>query len=116
VVDEYGGTAGLVCLEDILEEIVGEIEDEHDHPIPAIRELDSSTVLVSGQIPLEEITEHFNLRPFSGDFETIGGLIYDLVGGVPDEGKILTKPPLRLTVTKLDGQRIAEVRVEILPQ
>jgi len=114
VVDEYGGTAGVVSLEDIVEEIFGEIEDEHDHARPTIIRRGDGTVLVSGQLPLEEITEHFELRPFSEDFETVGGLIYDLVGGVPPEGKVLVKPPLRFTVTRVDGQRIEEVLVEKL--
>ena len=115
VVDEYGGTAGLVSLEDILEEIVGEIEDEHDYNEPAIIANDDGTILVSGQVPLEEITEYFELKPFSEEFETVGGLIYDIVGGIPALGKAFTKPPLRFTVTQIDGQRIAEVRVERLP-
>lgn len=114
VVDEYGGTAGLVSLEDIIEEIVGEIEDEHDSISPEIVPGDDGSLLVSGQVPLEDITEHFELRPFSEEFETVGGLIYDLVGGVPTVGKVLTKPPLRLTVIKVDGQRIIEVKVEKL--
>ncbi len=116
VVDEYGGTAGLVSLEDILEEIVGEIEDEHDYNQPPIVPIEDGGILVSGQVPLEEITEYFELKPFSEEFETIGGLIYDIVGGVPPSGKVLTRPPLRFTVVKVDGQRIAEVKIERLPE
>jgi len=116
VIDEYGGTAGLISLEDIIEEIVGEIEDEHDHAKPAIIRLEDGAILVSGQVPLEEITEHFDLRPFSEEFETVGGLIYDMVGGVPRAGKVLLKSPLRLTVTRMDGQRIEEIKIEHLPK
>jgi magnesium and cobalt transporter len=116
VVDEYGGTAGLVSLEDIIEEIVGEIEDEHDYLEPAIVTNDDGTVLVSGQVSLEEITDHFELKPFSEEFETVGGLIYDIVGGVPEPGKVINKPPLRFIVARIDGQRIAEIRVERLPE
>jgi len=116
VVDEYGGTAGLVSLEDIIEEIFGEIEDEHDHTKPAIVPDKDGSILVSGQISLDEITKHFDLRPFSEEFETVGGLIYDLVGGGPTEGQVLVKPPMQLTVTKIDGQRIEEVKIDILPE
>jgi len=114
VVDEYGGTAGLVSLEDIIEEIVGEIEDEHDHARPAIVSLPDRAIMVSGLVPLDEITEHFDLKPFSEEFETVGGLIYDMVGGVPQTGRVLVKPPLRFTVVKVDGQRIEAVRIEKL--
>ncbi len=116
VVDEYGGTAGLVCLEDIIEEIIGEIEDEHDYAAPSIVIGPDGSIIVAGQVSLEEITGHFDLKPFSEEFETVGGLIYDLVGGVPPEGKVLTRGPLRLTVIKMDGQRIAEIKVELLPE
>ena len=116
VVDEYGGTAGIVSLEDIIEEIFGEIEDEHDRAGPTIVRQADGAILVSGQVPLEEVTEYFVLPPLSEDFETVGGLIYDLVGGVPPEGRVLVKPPLRFTVIHVDGQRIEKVLVERLTE
>ncbi len=116
VVDEYGGTAGLVSLEDILEEIVGEIEDEHDFEMPDIIALPDNAILVSGQVALEDIYEHFELKLDSDEFETVAGLIYDIVGGVPTEGKELCRQPFKFTVTGLDGQRIDEVRIERLPE
>ncbi len=116
VVDEYGGTAGLVSLEDIIEEIVGEIEDEHDFEKPAIIALPTGGILVSGQVPLDEIYEHYDLKPDSEEFETVAGLIYDIVGGVPTEGKELCRDPFKFTVTQLDGQRIEEVRIEYVPE
>lgn len=116
VVDEYGGTAGLVSLEDIIEEIVGEIEDEHDFEKPAIVTLPSGGILVSGQVSMEDVFEHFELKQDSEEFETVGGLLYDIVGGLPHTGKEIARPPLRFTVTKLDGQRIAEVQIEHVPE
>jgi CBS domain containing-hemolysin-like protein len=111
VVDEFGGTAGLITLEDILEEIVGEIEDEHDQRT-AVEWLGDGVMRAEGVVPLEEIAEAFEIELPGDEFETIGGLIYDKVGGVPTAGQSFEAFGLNFTIEKMDGQRIRLVRVE----
>lgn len=112
VVDEFGGTAGLVTLEDILEEIVGEIEDEHDQANPAIEWLGDGIMRAEGVVPLEEVAEAFGIALPGEEFETIGGLIYDRVGGVPGVGQSFEDHGLTFTIEKMDGQRIRQIRIE----
>jgi putative hemolysin len=119
VVDEYGGTAGLVTLEDILEEIVGEIQDEYDKEVPLIQKLDEKTYRVDAQVSIEDLNETLGTRIKEKGFETVGGFIYDLVGSVPEEGHLLehksTACQLKLYVEKVEGQRIMSVRITIIP-
>ena len=113
VVDEYGGTAGLVTLEDILEEIVGEIEDEYDFEDTAIEKIDATHYSVKGSVPIHELNEELNLDLPEDQFETVGGVIYDIVGSLPKQGTTVDYKCLRFTADKIDGQRIARVIVEI---
>lgn len=116
VVDEFGGTAGLVTLEDILEEIVGEIEDEYDLENTAVKKLDATHYSVKGSLPIYELNEELDLELPEDEFETVGGVIYDIVGSLPEEGTTVDYECLKLTATKIDGQRIRRVLVEILPE
>ena len=116
VVDEFGGTAGLVTLEDILEEIVGEIEDEYDLENSAIKKLDDTHYSVKGSLPIYELNEELDLKLPEDEFETVGGVIYDIVGGLPAEGTTVDYECLKFTAVKIDGQRITRVLVEILPE
>jgi len=112
VLDEFGGTAGLVTLEDILEEIVGEIQDEDDAAEELdIVALDNGNLEVRGSCPLEDLADHLGLDYESEEFETVGGMIYDQVGSVPTEGVSLTWQNCRLKVLEVDGQRINKVLV-----
>jgi CBS domain containing-hemolysin-like protein len=111
VVDEYGGIAGLVTIEDILEEVVGEIEDEYVKEEPEIQKLGESTILVKGKVGLKEINEALGSKLPEREFESVGGFIYDLVGGVPEEGKSVKHKSLKFQVVKVTGQRIKWVRV-----
>ena len=112
VVDEFGGTAGLVTLEDILEEIVGEIEDEHERRRrPAIERESDGVLHVDGVVPLKDIAEALDIELSDDRFETIGGLIYDRVGGVPRVGQSFDAHGLAITIEQVDGQRIRRVRV-----
>jgi CBS domain containing-hemolysin-like protein len=111
VADEFGGTAGLITLEDILEEIVGEIEDEHDRGRSQIEQLGDGLIRVDGVVPLREIAEALEMDLPEQKFETIGGLIYDKVGGVPEVGRTIQDLGLSLTIEEMDGQRIRRVRV-----
>jgi len=111
VVDEYGGIAGLVTIEDILEEVVGEIEDEYVKEEQEIQKVDEHTLLVKGKVGLKEINEALGTKLPEKEFESVGGFIYDLVGGVPEQGKIVKHKNLKFTVEKVSGQRIKWVRV-----
>ncbi|HWO56609.1 MAG TPA: hemolysin family protein, partial [bacterium] len=116
VVDEFGGTAGLVTLEDILEEIVGEIEDEHDGQRRPIERESDDVILADGVVSLFDIAEELGIEAPDEEFETIGGLIYDRVGGVPRVGQSIEEHGWKITIEKMDGQRIRRVRIARLPQ
>lgn len=116
VVDEFGGTAGLVTMEDILEEIVGEIEDEHDTKHRAIEKLGADSIRTDGVVSLYDVAEELGVEVPDEEFETIGGLVYDRVGGVPRVGQTVEEHGLRITIEKMDGQRIKRVRITRLPQ
>lgn len=112
VVDEYGGTAGLVTMEDILEEIVGEIQDEYDlAEEEMVRKIDEENFRVSAKLSIEDLNEVLGSSLPEKEFETVGGYIYDLVGSVPEEGKVLQSEGLEFTVEKVSGQRIKTVKV-----
>jgi CBS domain containing-hemolysin-like protein len=112
VLDEFGGTAGLVTLEDVLEEIVGDIRDEDDTKEETeITRLEDGNLLVSGACPLEELAEELDIELRQDEFETVGGMIYDIVGSVPAEGTILTWENCKLRVMEVEGQRIKNILV-----
>lgn len=105
--DEYGGTSGLVTFEDVLEEIVGEIEDEYDTPRPAdIRVLENKDVLVSGRTPLEELEDFLEMKLDSEQVETVGGYLCELAGRVPSVGENFSLAGHRFTVKEADAKQI----------
>ncbi len=105
--DEYGGTSGLVTFEDVLEEIVGEIEDEYDTPRPAdIRELENHDILVSGRTPLIDLEEHLSIALDSEQVETVGGYLCELAGRVPAVGENFSLAGHRFTVKEADAKQI----------
>ena len=110
VVDEYGGTAGLVTLEDILEEIVGEIQDEHDSEKPQIVKLPDNSLRVDASVSVEDLVEEFDLDYETKEFETVGGLIYDLIGSVPSVGAKPRWKDILFEVKKVEGQRIISLK------
>jgi CBS domain containing-hemolysin-like protein len=111
VVDEYGGTAGLVTMEDLLEEIVGEIQDEYDLEEKPIQLLDDRTALVNGRTSVAEVNETLGLELPVEDVDTIAGLIYALAGHVPVQGETVSVPGTELRVERALGQRITKVRI-----
>jgi len=114
VADEYGGTAGLITMEDVIELIVGDIQDEHDSEEAEIVELDDNTYRVDANVSVERLAEHVGLELEYGDLETVGGLIYDLVGSLPHVGQTVSNELFQFTVEKMEGQRIEIVRAVIL--
>ncbi|RME48685.1 MAG: HlyC/CorC family transporter [Deltaproteobacteria bacterium] len=115
VVDEFGGTAGIITLEDILEEIFGEIHDELDTPEPLYREIAPGRYLVSGKLPLDIFNQLMRTRLPDEDSDTVGGFVLHLFGTVPEREAQTQFDRFRFTVEKLEGPRIKEVVVERLP-
>ncbi|MBM4440174.1 MAG: HlyC/CorC family transporter [Candidatus Rokubacteria bacterium] len=113
VVDEYGGTAGLVSLEDLLEELVGEIADEHDEPERLIQRVDESTYRVAGKLPIEELNTTAGLSISDEDYDTVGGWVLDLFGRVPRKSERAETPELVVTVEKIERTRIVEVLIAL---
>jgi CBS domain containing-hemolysin-like protein len=114
VVDEYGGTAGLATMEDLLEEIVGEIRDEHDEgEEEPIRKLDDGEAIVEAGVNIEDVNAALGIDLPHEDFETIGGLTVGLFGRMPAEGEEIETDGVRLRVDRTHGRRILAVRVHI---
>jgi CBS domain containing-hemolysin-like protein len=114
VIDEYGGTAGLVTIEDILEEIVGEITDEYDNEQPPVQRLPDGSVRVTARLPVAELAELFGVSVQAEDVETVAGLLAHAMGRVPIAGSTAEVSGLRLTAENLAGRRnkIGTVLVE----
>ena len=116
VVDEYGGTAGLVTLEDVIEELVGEIADEFDVDDPLVEPLPGGGVRVPGRTPLDQVNDVLRARLPEGDWDTVGGLVYDRLGHVPVEGESVQVPGWRLTAQRIQGRRIGRVSIVPAPE
>lgn len=113
VVDEFGGTAGLVTLEDLLEMIVGDIQDEHDVEEAEIVKVDDNVFLVAANLSMDDLSEELKLNLEEKDFETVGGYIYDLVGSLPKVGQRISVDGITFVVEKIRGQRIEKVKIII---
>ncbi len=113
VVDEYGGTAGLVTMEDLLELIVGDIQDEHDTEEEELVKLAENEFLVSANYSMYDLSEELDLALEEKDFETVGGYIYDLVGSLPQVGQRVSADGIDYVVEQVNGQRIEKVKVII---
>jgi putative hemolysin len=113
--DEYGGTAGLVTIEDLLEEIVGEIRDEHDIEPATIEKISDDEYLFDGLVPIEEVNEVLDMELETNGYDTIGGFINDHLGRLAVVGDEVEADNLRMTVEALEDRRIAMVRVRRVP-
>lgn len=117
ILDEYGGTEGLITIEDILEEIVGEIFDEYDYEVMMIEKLNDQKYIVQGEIGLDEMEDFFTVEfteEEKEDYDSIGGYIFNTIDRVPKNGDMIEYNGLKLTVKKVIKRRIKEILVEII--
>ncbi len=110
-IDEYGGTAGLVTMEDVVEEVVGEIIDEYDKEIKLFEITEDNTVIADGNIDIEKINDILNIEIPENDFETLGGFIFDLLGRVPKKGEKIKYQNLRMIIERVAKNRIRSVKI-----
>jgi len=111
VLDEFGGTAGLVTMEDLLEEIVGPIEDEYDRPEPAPAAAAGSAPVLSGATPVADVNETYGLSLDPGDYTTIGGLVFGALGRLPRPGDQVRLPGATFEIVAMDGRRVGRLRL-----
>jgi CBS domain containing-hemolysin-like protein len=112
VVDEYGGTAGVVTLEDLVEELVGEVRDEHDTPLePTVNSDPTEGRVLSGLLRIDELSETVGFHAPEGPYATLGGLVMALLGRLPAVGDVVEVAGRQLTVVEMDGHRVAWVQL-----
>ena len=116
VIDEYGGTSGLITIEDLLEQIVGDIQDEHDSEEELVQMLSDGSVEVDARLPIEEFEQIFDIEVDREKFDTVGGLIFYLLGRVPKKDDEVVCSGIRLTVLSAGERRIGKLRAERLAQ
>jgi putative hemolysin len=112
VIDEYGGTAGLVTMEDLIEELLGEIVDEFDREEPMMEPLPGGAVRVNARMPIDEVNDVLHSALPEGDWDSIGGLMLHLLGHIPYEGETVEADGHRLRAEQVKGRRIGRVRIE----
>jgi CBS domain containing-hemolysin-like protein len=115
LVDEYGGIAGLVTLEDCIEELIGDIVDEYDIESAEVQQLGDGELLVDGGLDIDEVNELLGVEVPTEDFDTIGGFVFGRLGHVPTEGESIEFEGHTFTAEKVEGRRISLVRVTPIP-
>ena len=115
VVDEYGATQGIVTLEDLVEEIVGDIEDEFDLPDESVERVSDGVIRVDGTFPIDDFNEQFGSRLEQEDFHTVAGFVFGQLGRAAEPGDVVQSDELRFTVLETDGSRIQRLEIEFLP-
>jgi putative hemolysin len=112
VADEHGGFAGIVTVEDVIEEIIGELWDEHEEEEPMLTFLTPTRVLVNGKFEIEDINDQLDLNLPFDDFKTVGGYVFGALGREPEHGDEVNFEDLKFTVQEADGPRIVSVIIE----
>jgi magnesium and cobalt transporter len=113
VTDEYGGTAGIITIEDILEEIVGEIMDEHDDEPPLLTTLDDKSILVDARLEIEKLAEYLDREFPEGEYESVGGFVINLLGRIPKVGEKITYQDLEVTIKSADARKIDKILISV---
>jgi putative hemolysin len=111
VVDEYGAMQGIITLEDVLEEIVGEIEDEFDLPDESVERVDEHTIRVDGTFPIDDFNEQFGVDLPQEDYHTIAGFVFGALGRAPEEGDEIGWEHVRFRVLEVEGSRIQRLEI-----
>ena len=111
VTDEYGGTSGIITVEDILEEIVGEIMDEHDYDEPMLEVLDDGSLLVDARLEVEKLGAQLKIDLPEGDFESVGGFLIHLIGRIPEVNEKVSFQDIEMIIKKGDERKIEEVLI-----
>lgn len=115
VLDEYGGTAGVITIEDLLEEIVGEIQDEYDAEEKTVERLNDHEAVVDARVSIRDVNDVLDLSLEEAEYDTVGGLVYDRLGKIPVVGDELKFDGLWLTVLSTSGKRIRKVKIQVEP-
>jgi magnesium and cobalt transporter len=114
-IDEFGGTSGLITIEDLLEEIVGDIMDEYDLEESQLHEEEDGSLLVDARLNIYELEEHFGLTvPGKEQFDTVGGFLSHLAGHVPKVGEMIRDGMLEMTVVEGDERKISRVKIRLI--
>ncbi|NLO42707.1 MAG: HlyC/CorC family transporter, partial [Bacteroidales bacterium] len=116
VLDEYGSTAGLVTMEDLIEEIMGDIQDEHDTEEPLLQRIDEETVEINASMRIEEFNDLLDVKLKCEEADTVAGMVITVVDRVPVEGGQMEMENLRLTVWEMEGHRIEKLRINRVAQ
>jgi len=116
VIDEYGNMEGIVTLEDVLEEIVGEIEDEFDLPDESIERIDDETIRIDGTFPIDDFNEEFHVELPQEDYHTVAGFVFGQLGRAAEVGDEVEHDGMRFRVDELEGSRIQRLKVTFLPK
>jgi CBS domain containing-hemolysin-like protein len=113
VIDEYGGTSGLITIEDLLEQIVGDIQDEYDREESLLAVNPDGSITADGRLPVEELEEHFDIQIERDNFDSLGGLVFHLIGKIPAVGDTIEGSGLRLKILDADLRRVKKVGISL---
>jgi CBS domain containing-hemolysin-like protein len=116
VIDEYGATSGIVTMEDLLEEIVGEIADEYDVERPGVEHLADGSLRVPGRMPIDDVSDELGTDLPDTEWDTVGGLMLNLLGHVPEDGEAVRFKNLELTAEDVQERRIGTVHIKLVPE